>query len=437
MNLRTNAPNTPAPIGFWTSVALVMGNMIGSGVFLLPASLAPYRGVSLLGWIISAGGSIALALTFAQLARLHWSSGGPYAYTRLAYGDLAGFLVAWGYWISIWTANAALSVAFVGYLDPFIPSIVRTPALAAFLAICVVWLLTIVNLLGIRTAGRVQIVTTTLKLMPLVIVGIAGLAAFEPSHFAMTPISGTGSGHLGKDIMATATLSLWAFVGLESATIPAGETADAGRTVPRATIVGTVLTTIVYLVATVGVMSLVDPAVLKQSSAPFADASRAIFGDRAAAVIALGAAISCFGALNGWVLVVGHLPRTIALDGLLPSAFARVSRRGTPAFAMVVAACLTTTLVGMNYTRGLVGLFTFVILLSTLSVLVPYTFCSLAGIILHRRNPAAAWPAGATLTCAIAFGYALFTIAGAGADVVFWGFLFLLSGLGVYAVVGR
>jgi basic amino acid/polyamine antiporter, APA family len=418
-------------------VALVMGNMIGSGVFLLPAALAPYRGVSLLGWIISAGGSIALALAFARLARLHPSSGGPYIFTRLAYGDLAGFLVAWGYWISIWTANAALAVAFVGYLSPIFPAIARTPALGAALAIAAIWLLTFVNALGVRVAGRVQLVTTTLKLMPLVIVGIAGIIAFDPSHFVMTPIAGTGTGHLGRDIMATATLSLWAFVGLESATIPAGETADAARTVPRATIVGTLLTTGVYLVATVGVMSLIDPATLGQSPAPFADASRTIFGSRAAAIIGLGAAISCFGALNGWVLVVGQLPRTIAQDGLLPPAFAQLSRRGTPAFAMVVAACLSTLLVAMNFTRGLVGLFTFVILLSTLSVLVPYTFCSLAGIILHRRDRAIRWSAGATVTCVIAFAYALFTIAGAGADVVFWGFLFLLSGLGVYALVGR
>ena len=414
-----------------------MGNMIGSGVFLLPAALAPYRGVSLLGWIISAGGSIALALTFARLARMHPSSGGPYVYTRLAYGDLAGFLVAWGYWISIWTANAAIAVAFVGYLDPFIPSIVRTPALGAALAIAVIWLLTLVNALGVHIAGRVQIVTTALKLMPLIVVGIAGIIAFEPSHFVMAPIAGAGTGHLGRDILATATLSLWAFVGLESATIPARDTVDAGRTVPRATVVGTLLTTAVYLVATIGVMSLIDPATLAQSPAPFADAGRTIFGSRAAAIIALGAAISCFGALNGWVLVVGQFPRTIAQDGLLPPAFARLSRRGTPAFAMVVAACLSTVLVAMNFTRGLVALFTFVILLSTLSVLVPYTFCSLAGFILHRRNPAAIWSAGATLTCAIAFAYALFAIGGAGAEVVFWGFLFLLSGLGVYAIVAR
>ena len=141
------------PIGIWTSVALVMGNMIGSGVFLLPASLAPYRGISLIGWLVSAAGSIFLALVFARLARFNPATGGPYAFTRMAYGDLAGFLVAWGYWISIWSTNAALAIAFVGYLDPFIPTLVRNPAWAATLAVALVWLMTAVNIMGIAARG--------------------------------------------------------------------------------------------------------------------------------------------------------------------------------------------------------------------------------------------------------------------------------------------
>ena len=437
MTVRAIASTDIAPIGFWTSVALVMGNMIGSGVFLLPSSLAPYGGISLLGWIVSAGGSIAIALVFARLARFSPNRGGPYVYTRLAYGDLAGFLVAWGYWISIWTANAALAVAFVGYLGPFIPSIVQQPPLAALLAIAVIWLLTFVNILGVRLAGRVQLLTTALKLMPLVIIGLAGLVMFDPTHFRISGPEASDARALMRSVMATVTLTLWAFVGLESATIPASSTVDAERTVPRATIAGTVLTAIVYVVATVGVMSLVDPATLGKSTAPFADAARALAGDRAAGFIALGAAISCFGALNGWVLVVGQFPGTLAKDGLLPPAFARLTTRGTPAFAMIVAAILSTALVAMNYSRGLVDLFTFIILLATLACLVPYTFCSLAAFILHRRNPKLPWSAGATGLSAFGFCYALFAIGGAGPQVVFWGFLLLLAGLAVYAVVAK
>jgi APA family basic amino acid/polyamine antiporter len=197
------------------------------------------------------------------------------------------------------------------------------------------------------------------------------------------------------------------------------------------------LTAVIYLVATIGVMSLLDLSQLGNSTAPFADAARQLAGDRAAALVALGAAISCFGALNGWVLVSGQIPLAIAEDGLFPRAFARLSSRGTPAFAMIVGACLSTGLVSMNYSRGLVELFTFIILLSTLSTLTPYTFCSLAGFILHRRDPRMAWSAGAAIVSSLAFAYALFAIGGAGAEVVFWGYLLLMAGLPLYAVVAK
>jgi APA family basic amino acid/polyamine antiporter len=411
-----------------------MGNMIGSGVFLLPASLAPYGGLSLIGWVVSTAGSVLLALVFARLARFNPASGGPYAYTRQAYGDLAGFLVAWGYWISTWCTNSALAVAFVGYLDPFIPSIVRSPPQAGALAILVLWTLTGINALGIRGAGRIQLATTALKILPLLAIGLAGMAMLEPSHFAVT---GTANS-IASGVMATTTLTLWAFLGLECATIPAGSTAEAERTIPRATVIGTLLTAAIYLVSTVGVMSLVDPSALGKSAAPYADAARVLAGDRAAAIIAIGAAISCFGALNGWILIVGQVPMAVAQDGLFPRAFGRLSTRGTPTRGMVIAAILSSALIAMNYSRSLVELYTFIILLATLSTLVPYTFCSLAGFILHRRDSRLPWSTGAAAIAMAAFAYALFSMAGSGADVVFYGFLLLMAGLPFYvATAGR
>jgi APA family basic amino acid/polyamine antiporter len=426
------APPTARTVGFWTAVALVMGNMIGSGVFLLPASLAPYGGVSLIGWLVSAAGAILLALVFARLAATNPASGGPYAYTRAAFGDLAGFLVAWGYWISVWCSNAALSVAFVGYLDPFFPSIVRRPSSAAMLAVVVLWLLTAVNVRGIRTAGRVQVVTTVLKLLPLFFVGVTGLFLLDRSHFAITDI---GARALSRGVASTATLTLFAFLGLECATIPAGSISNPGRTVPRATIAGTLLVALIYIASTVGVMGVLPIETLGQSSAPFADAARVLGGDRLAAVIALGAAISCFGALNGWILIVGQLPMAVAQDGLFPRIFGRISARGTPVAGLMIGAILSTALISMNYTRGLVDLFTFIILLSTLSTLIPYAFCSLAGFV--TRMPGRT-PAGVpSLVAGLAFAYALGAIGGAGAEVVYWGFLLLIAGLPVYVWVVR
>jgi APA family basic amino acid/polyamine antiporter len=432
MDVTTAAPRHTRAIGFWMTVALVMGNMIGSGVFLLPASLAAFGGISLIGWLVSTVGSVLLALVFARLARSNPAAGGPYAYTRHAFGDLAGFLVAWGYWISVWCTNGALAVAFVGYLAPLIPSTVANRPAAAALAIVTLWFLTAVNIRGVRTASRVQVVTTALKIVPLVVVGIAGLFVLEPSHFA---IPNTGGRAIAQGITATATLTLWAFLGLECATIPAGSIRDAGRTIPRATVTGTVLAGVIYIVSTVGVIGVLSPAVLGATTAPYAEAARALGGNRAALAVALGAAISCFGALNGWILIVGQLPMAIAQDGLFPRIFSRVSTRGTPVTGMIISGALSTALIAMNYSRSLVELFTFIILLATLSTLVPYAFCSLAELMLARKGGSPPLSAGASVLGVLAFAYALCAIGGAGADVVYWGFLLLMAGLPVYVWV--
>jgi APA family basic amino acid/polyamine antiporter len=421
-------------MGPWMAVALVMGNMIGSGIFLLPASLAPYGGIALAGWLVSTLGSLALALVFARLGRINPAAGGLYAYTRQAFGDLAGFLIAWGYWISVWSSEAALAVAFVGYLDPFIPSIVRSPPAAAATAVGVVWILTALNVVGVRAAGRFQVVTTALKIIPLVAIGLAGLFAIDRSHFA---IAATGGRSLVNGIAGAATLTLFAFLGLECATIPATSIENPDRTIPRATIIGTSLTAVLYIVSTVGVMALVAPAALGASTAPYADAAARLAGSRAAALVALGAAISCLGALNGWVLIVGQLPLAVARDGLFPRVFASLSRRDTPALGMVIAAVLSSALIAMNFTRGLVQLFTFIILLSTLSSVIPFAFCALAGFLLRGPSGRIPMSRGATAIATLAFIYSIGVMIGAGAEVVYAGFLLLMAGLPVYVWVRR
>ncbi len=417
-------------LGFGMAVALVMGNMIGSGVFLLPASLAAFGGLSLAGWVLSAAGATCLALVFAHLARLIPAAGGPYAYTRMAFGDVPAFLVAWGYWISVWSTLAALAVAGVGYLDPFIPTIVRTPALAALLAISFVWVFIGINVSGVRRAGQVQVLTTVVKILPLALVGIGGLFYFNPEAFAVTA---TGPREVAAGITEVTTLTLWAFLGLECATIPAGNIANPQRTIARATVVGTLLAAAIYIVSTIGVMSLVPANVLATSTAPFADGARVLFGNAAAGLVALGAAISCLGALNGWTLVVGQLPLAVARDGLFPSAFTRLSPSGTPVTGMVIAGTLASLLIASNYTRGLVDLFTFIILLATLAALIPYAFCALAAF----RIGDAPLSHGMRIVASLAFSYSLWAIGGAGAETVYWGFLLLMAGLPVYVWVSR
>ncbi len=424
-------------LGLWTCTALVVGNMIGSGVFLLPASLAPLGGISIIGWLVSAGGALCLALVFARLSARLPRVGGPYAFAREGFGDFAGFWVAWSYTISVWTTNAALAVAFVSYSTVFWPALGTSPATAAAIALLALWSLTLVNAYGVRQAGQVQLVTTVLKLLPLVAIGAFGFFYFEGAHFR--PFNPSGASPMGA-VTATVTLTLWAFLGLESGTIPAGDVRDAPRTIPRATMLGTVLAAIVYIVCTVAVMGIIAPADLATSTAPFADAAGSIWGAWGRWVIGAGAAISCFGALNGWILVAGQMPRAAALDGLLPARFERLGPRGTPVFGLLFSSVVATVLIGMNYTRGLVQAFTFLILLATLATLVAYVFSSMTGLVLALRERAmpdggARGSVGRAALAVLAFGFSMWAIAGAGQDTVFWGFMLLVAGLPVYVAM--
>lgn len=439
--------SAPAPakreIGFWTAVSLVVGSMIGSGVFLLPANLAPYGGISLIGWIVTAFGSIMLALSFAHLARRNPSAGGLYAYTRDSFGDFAGFLVAWGYWISMWSANAAIAIAFAGYAGPLYLELTGAPSgtpiapmAGAFIAVAAIWFLTGVNAMGVRAAGRVQVLTTALKLLPLAVISIAGLFYLDASRFAIpdpaTPLpDGETVGDFGSALMTVMTLTLFAFLGLEAATIPADNVENPDKTIPRATIVGTIATAVIYVVATAAVMSMVAPDVLAKSTAPFADAARVLSGDWLGRLIGVGAAISAFGALNGWILVVSQLPMAVARDGMFPRIFARVNAAGTPIPGMLIAAVLSSVLVVLNFSSaGLAEIYEKTLLLSTLATLLPYSFCSLAVFLLRGRRITAG--TSAATVGALGFIYACFAIYGAGQETVFFGFLLLIASLPVY-----
>jgi len=414
--------------------ALVVGNMIGSGVFLLPASLAPYGGISIVGWLVSAGGAVCLALVFARLGTVLPLIGGPYAYAKEGFGDFGAAWIAWSYWICIVTSNAALAVAFTSYATVFWPALGTTPVLALGAALGALWGLTLVSAAGVREAGRVQLITTILKILPLLAIGTIGYLAFNAEHF--TPFNPSGSGTLPA-MSATVTLTLWAFTGLESGTVPADDVKDPSRTIPRATVIGTLLAAAVYILGTVAVMGIIPRETLQTSTAPFADAARVLWGPWGRWLIAAGAAVSCLGALNGWVLLSGQLPRAAALDGLLPAGLARLNGRGAPVVGLVASSVISSVIIALNYTRGLVEAFTFLILIATLTTLLPYAFSSLTAVRLALRDGRAgtARAAGRLALAVVAFLYSLWAIAGAGRDAIYWGFLLMLAGLPVYVVM--
>jgi APA family basic amino acid/polyamine antiporter len=438
--MRTNgsAGAAPAPklkrsMGLWMATALVVGNMIGSGVFLLPATLAGTAGpISMLGWVFTGAGAVLLALVFANLGRALPKQGGPYAYAKRAFGDFIGFQTAWGYWIAVWAGNAAIAVAFVSYLTVFWPEVGDNNLLGALVGIGLIWLLTATNILGARESGIVQVATTVLKFVPLAVIGIVGLFFIDGGNYEPFAPNGASLSLLST----TAALTLWAFIGLESATVPADEVKDPERTIPRATIIGTVLATLLYIVATAAIMGIIPTDELAASTSPFADAAGQVFGGGWDKVIAAVALVSTFGALNGWILLQGRVPMAAAEDGMFPAPFARVHGKGrTPVFGLVVSSVLVTLLMLMNYTKGLVGAFEFVILLATLTTLVPYAFSAAAQAwlwLVERETFNPLHLVRDVVVATLAFAYSVWAIAGAGDDIVTKGFVLLLAGIPVY-----
>jgi basic amino acid/polyamine antiporter, APA family len=421
---------TRKPLGLWMCVALVVGNMIGSGVFMLPASLAPYGWNAVIAWLITIGGALCLALVFARLAQAFPRAGGPFAYTEEAFGRPAGFLVAWAYWISVWVANAAIAIAAVSYASVFVPALAQTPGLAALVTVAVVWAVTAINCVGARAAGWTQLLTTVLKLLPLAAVaGLAGLILLRKGPAAIAPFEPSALSASG--VTAAAALTLWALLGVESATIPAEQVDRPQRTIPRATLLGAAFTGLVYLLVSSGVLLLTPVAVLQTSNAPLADFVAYHGGGDLRLLLAAFAAISALGALNGWILLQGELPAAMARDGVFPAWMAKTSANGTPVRAHLLSSTLVTILVLANYAKSLADAFTFMALLSTTSSLFAYLFCSLAVLKLGREGRMPLSP-GLAIVAGVAAVYSAWTFYGAGWSVTVWGLVLLAAGAPLY-----
>jgi APA family basic amino acid/polyamine antiporter len=429
-------PPQARKLGLWMSIALVVGNMIGSGIFLLPASLAPYGLNGIIGWVLSAAGAIAVAVVLSRLSRAFPDGGGPYAYTHAAFGPLAAFLVAWGYWINVWVGNAAIATGAVSYLVPFVPRIGADPHVSAAVVVAILWVLTGVNCMGVRAAGWVQSVTTVLKVVPLLAIAVVGACAVR-----LDSLTGNAAVPLSLSaVTASATLTLFALLGLESATIPDGKVADPERTIPRATMIGTVVTALIYILSCSTVLILLPTAQLASSNAPFADVARMFWGGGAAALVALAGAISGFGSLNGWILLQGEVPYVMAKDGAFPKVFAKTSKRNTPVVALVFSSMLVTTLVFLNAGDTTVRVFTFMVLLATTACLVMYLVCSLALLRLQWQGGlggARRGTAGLAAVALVGIVYSLWAIAGAGTEALLWGLVLFAMGGPVYWAMRR
>ncbi|WP_310467382.1 amino acid permease [Sphingomonas sp.] len=419
-------------LGFWTCTALVIGNTIGIGIFVLPAVLAPFGFNALLGWGVTVLGCIVLARVFARLAREYPGADGPYGYVRATLGETPAFLAIWCYWVSVWITNAALAIGVVGYLEAIFPGLAGIVPLP-LIALGLLWLFLGINLFGVRTSGPVQIVMTVLKLLPMAAVIFFGLwmLVAEPAAFTRdlppTPIS-------LPLVMAASTIALFAMLGFESATVPASRVDDPGRTIPRATLVGTLVTAAIYIAISAIPMLLIPQAELAKSSAPFADLLSRELGAGSGRWLALFVVISGLGALNGWTLLVGELTRTMAANQVMPALFTRNNSRGAPVLALLMTSVLASIMILMNYSESLVDGFAFLSTMVTAANLPLYLFAALAVIILWRRGGRSP---GLLALGLLGTAYAVFAFIGVGGEPFLWALALAAIGMLVYLLMRR
>ena len=416
-------------LGFWTATSLVLGNMIGSGIFYLPASLAHVGPISILGWMITAVGAVSLAYVFSKLSLHNPSAGGPFSFTRQAFGDEMGFFMAWGYWIMAWSSNAAVSLAFVSYLSHFVPLLAESKIASFSVATALIWLTTFLNCRNLKYGGIVQVLTVIIKISPLVAVALVGwyyidfnnYIPFNPNHD--TPF---------EAINAAAAITMWAFIGLESATVPAESVENPGKTISRATLFGTLLGALIYIIITAVIFGLIPSDKLAQSSAPFVDAANLIFGPWIAPVVGFCVLTSIFGGLKGWIIMQGQIPYALAKEGLFPKAFKKLSDNGTPVFGLVFTSILMTILMSMNYSKSLVTQFNNMILIGTIMTLGTYLSSALASIKLLRHSFTVKLKPQVIFAVILGSAYCIWAIFGSGIENLMICFIAYACGIPVY-----
>jgi APA family basic amino acid/polyamine antiporter len=374
--------NIDNKIEFRESITLVIGNMIGAGIFMLPISLSEYGSISIFGWIISGLIAIALAKIFKKLSKKYPGESGPFTYTNIFFGEFIAFIVVWGYWVSILLLNASLAIAVTSYSTVFIPELANQYYNISF-SIFIIFIISIIGYKGIREIGNFQFYTTVIKIIPLILTVIIGFLFFNIENFFPLNISTETD---FKAITISTTLTFFAFLGIESATVPEDKIKNPIENVSKATSYGVGFTFILYILSTIALIGILSPEQIQDSNAPFADAGGVIFGDYARYIMAFFAIVSALGCLNGWTLLQIELPKNLSKNNLFPEVFSKENSNKVPISGLIISNIIVVSLISMNYSKDLSNIFTYLILTSTFCTLILYLFLTIGEIVLIFKN---------------------------------------------------
>lgn len=410
---------------------LVAGNMIGTGVFLLPGNLAQVGGIAVFGWVIATVGVAALGLSFAKLGQLDPQPGGPYAYARDFLGPYAGFQTNYVYWFGNWIGNIAIAVAAVGYLAELIPGVGSTPLTSVITTAGVIWLLTFANILGPRAIGLLEAWTMQLALVPILGIAFFGWFWFSSSTFMSGwNVSGDSDGYA---ISRAASMALWAYMGIESATVSAGVIENPKRNVPLATIIGLGLAAIVYVLSSTVIMGILPNEELQTSHAPFAEAARHVIGTGGAIIISICAVLKSVGSLGGWMMLVGQSAKAAADDGMFPRVFAQLNKNNVPGTGLIIVSCLMTVVLFLTMSPTIAGQFNRIVDIAVILIIVPYVYSAVAVVkVVHDNNQPPRTFQLYKWIALTAVAYCLFAVWGGNPDTVVHAFVALLISVPLY-----
>jgi len=401
---------------------IVAVNMMGSGIIMLPTNMAQVGAISLLSWIVTALGSMAIAYGFAQAGLLNQRAGGMSAYAEDAYGKDGFFLVFFLYFLSLAIGNVAIAISAVGYLTAFIPWLSSTPIATCIGVIALLWLTTVANFGGPSITGRIGSVTVWGVIIPVGVLSIIGWYWFKSETFneAWNPQGLSLAQGMGSSI----SLTLWAFLGMESAAQNSSAVENPKRDVPLACMFGTLGAAAIYILSTSVIQGIVPNADLAKSTGPFALAYAQMFNPTVGSIIMALAVMACLGSLLGWQFTIAQTAKSAADDRMFPAFFTKINSMGAPIIGMIVLGIVQTLLALSTISPTLSEQFSALVNLAVVTNVIPYII-SLSALFVMMR--AARVPQGKYringFIAVVAILYSVFAIYASGKDAVLGGML--------------
>ena len=413
---------------------IVMVNMMGSGIIMLPSNMAKVGAISLLSWLVTALGSLAIAWGFAQAGIFNQRPGGLAAYAEDAYGKNGYFQVFFLYFLSLAIANVAVAISALGYLSSFFPGLTATPIATALGVIALLWVTTVANFGGPSLTGKIGSVTVWGVILPVGFLALGGWIWFSGDTFAAAwnPKGISIAEGMGSSI----ALTLWAFLGMESASQNASAVENPKRDVPLACMFGTLGAAVIYILSTAVIQGIVPNAELAESTGPFGLAYAKMFNPVVGQIVMALAVMACVGSLLGWQFTLASTAKDAADSKLFPAVFSKATGAGAPIFGMVIMGVLQSLMALMTISPDLNQQFSALVNLAVVTNVLPYVIAlSALWVMMRDAKVTDGTRKMNSFVAVVALLYSIYALWASGKDAVMGGMLVLAIGYLVWGLI--